>query len=81
MFSIFKHLVKFDCFIFDYFLKFLPIFEVFFFFFFDKLDPLKVCFKICFKYLFGHSGAKDCFGSAKNVVFFLFCILVDRIML
>ena len=46
--------------------------------FFDKLAPLNICFKRCFKSLFSPFQCKNSLSSAKNVIFSLFCILVDR---
>ena len=80
MFSIFALAIKFDC-------TFLTIFQSFFLFvsfIFDKLapppPPRHICFKRCFKSLLVHSSAFNCLKSAKNVVFFSFCILVNMPM-
>ena len=50
-------------------------------FVFDKLSPpplLNKHFKIGFKSFLVYSSAKDSLRSAKNMVFFLFSILVGR---
>ena len=78
MFSVFILAIKFDC-------LFLGIFQSFHCFvtlIFDKLDPLTInlCLKRCFKSLFCPFLRKDSLGRAKNVVFSLFCILVERPM-
>ena len=78
MFSIFTLAIKFDC-------LFLTIYQRFYLFVdlvFDKLapPPLDMCFKRCFKSL---SSPLQCIKqsqSAKNVVFFPFCFLVDMSM-
>ena len=74
MFSIFKFAIKVDC-------SFLAIFQgfhLFVSFIFDKLaPPLNICFKNVLNHYLFHSSAQNSLKSAKNVVFFLFCILVD----
>ena len=42
--------------------------------------PLKICFKRCFKSLFSPLQCIKQSRSAKNVVFFPFCVLVDMSM-
>ena len=78
MFSIFTLAIKFDCLILTIYQRF----HLFDGFIFDKLapPPLDICFKRCFKSL---SSPLQCIKqsqSAKNVVFFPFCILVDMSM-
>ena len=62
---------------------FWQFFKVFTDFFFDKLALLNVAYvsKDALNTFLVYSSAKDCFSIAKNVVFPLFCILVDRPML
>ena len=78
MFSIFTLAIKFDC----LFLTIYQRFHLFVGFIFAKLapPPLDICFKRCFISL---SSPLQCIKqsqSAKNVVFFLFCFLVDMSM-
>ena len=78
IFSIFTLAIKFDC-------LFLTIFQSFYLFvssIFDKLAlPLwiYVAKNVLNHYLL-HSSALNSLKSAKNVVFFPFCILVDMPM-
>ena len=68
MFSIFTLVIKFDCLFFTIYERF----HLFVGFIFDKLaPPLNICFKICFKSLFGPLQCIKQSQSAKNVVFFL----------
>ena len=78
MFSIFTLAIKFDC----LFLTIYQSFHLFFGFIFDKLapSPLNMCFKRCFKSIFSPLQCIKHSQSAKNVVFFPFCILVDMSM-
>ena len=77
MFGVFKLAIKFDC-------LFLGIFQSFHWFvtlIFDKLVPPEYMFqKNALNHFLVHSSAKNSLRSAKNVVFFLFCILVNRPM-
>ena len=61
---------------------FWQFFKVFTDFFFDKLVLLNVAYvsKDALNIFLAHFSAKDYFSSAKNVVFPLLCILVDRPM-
>ena len=47
-------------------------------FFFDKLPPQIHVLKDALNHFLVHSREKNNLKSAKNVVFFLFCILVNR---
>ena len=48
---------------------------------FDKLAPLlHKRIKICLNHFWVYSSAKDSLRRAKNVVFSLFCIFVDKPM-
>ena len=77
MFSIFTLAIKFDC----LFLTIYQSFHLFFGFIFDKLaPPLNMYFKRCFKSIFSPLQCIKHSQSAKNVVFFPFCILVDMSM-
>ena len=49
-------------------------------FIFEKLAPLNIWLKRCLNHVLVNSSPKTSLRSAKNVVFFLFCILVDRPM-
>ena len=78
MFSVFTLAIKFDC-------LFLAIFwslHWFVSFIFDKLVPPPKIYvsKDSLNHVFVHSSAKTSLRRAKNVVFFLFCILFDRPM-
>ena len=78
MFSIFTLAIKFDCLL-------LAIFQSFYWFVgfvFEKLAPSPQIYvsKDVLNHFLVHSIAKNSLRSAKNVVFFLFCILVDRPM-
>ena len=74
MFSIFTLAIKFDC----LFLTVYQRFHLFVGFIFEKLaPPPDICFKRCFKSLFSPLQCIKQSQSAKNVVFFPFCILVD----
>ena len=74
MFSIFTLAIKFDC----LFLTIFESFHLFVGFIFDKLPPpwTYVSKNVLNHYLV-HSRAQNSLKSAKNVVFFPFCILVD----
>ena len=78
MFSIFTLAIKFDC----LFLTIYQRFHLFVDLIFDKLapPPLDMCFKRCFKSLFSPLQCIKQSQSAKNVVFFPFCFLVDMSM-
>ena len=76
VFSISTLAIKFDC----LFLTIYQRFHLFVGFIFDKLAPLDICFKRCFKSLSSPLQSIKQPQSAKNVVFFLFCILVDMSM-
>ena len=56
---------------------FLAIFQSFEFYF-RRISPPEYMFQKCFKSLFSPFQCKNSLRSAKNVVFSLFCILVDR---
>ena len=79
MFSIFTLAIKFDC-------VFLTIFQSFYLFvtfIFNKLaSPLNIQYvsKDVLNHYLVHSSAFNGLKSAKNVVFFSFCILVDMPM-
>ena len=78
MFSIFTPAIKFDC----LFLTIYQSFHLFVGFIFVKLapPPLDICFKRCFKSLSSLLQCTKQSQSAKNVVFFRFCILVNMSM-
>ena len=78
MFSNFILAIKFDC----LFWAIFQSFHLFVSFIFDKLPPPLsiICFKRCLKSLKSIPVQKNSLRSAKNVVFSLFCILVDRPM-
>ena len=75
MFGIFTLAIKFDC-------LFLGIFQSFYWFvtfIFDKLaTPWIYVSKDALNHFLVHSITKNSLRKAKNVVFSLFCILVDR---
>ena len=76
MFSIFTFAIKFDC-------VFLTIFQSFYLFvsfIFNELPPLNICSKKILKHYLVHSSAFNGLKSAKNLVFFSFCILVNMPM-
>ena len=77
MFSIFTLAIKFDCF-------FLCIFQSFYWFvtfIFDKVAPPWIhVSKDAINHFLVHSSTKNSLRKTKNEVFFLFCILVDRLM-
>ena len=77
MFSIFTLAIKFDC----VFLTILQSFHLFVSFIFNKLaPPLTYVSKDVLNHYLVHSSAFNGLKSAKNVVFFSFCILVNMPM-
>ena len=79
MFSIFTLAIKFDC----IFLTIFQSFHLFVSFIFNKLaSPLNTVYvsKDVLNHYLVHSSAFKGLKSAKNVVFFSFCILVDMPM-
>ena len=78
MFGIFTLAIRFDCLFSGIFSKFSLICD---FNFWQLAPPLNICFKWCFKSLFSQfQRKKNSLKRAKNVIFSLFCILVDRSM-
>ena len=75
MFSIFTLAIKFDC----LFLTIYQRFHLFVGFIFVKLapPPRDICFKRCFKSLSSPLQSIKQSQSAKNLVFFPFCFLID----
>ena len=76
MFSIFTLAIKFDC----LFLTIFQSFHLFVSFIFSKLAPLIICFKDVLNHYLVHSSSFNGLKSAKNVVLFSFCILVEMPM-
>ena len=77
MFSIFTLAIKFDC----LFLTIFQSFHLFVSFVFDKLAPPWIyASKDVLNHYLVHSSAQNSLKSAKNVVLFSFCILVDMPM-
>ena len=68
--------IKFDC----LFLAIFHRFNSFVSFIFDKLAPWIYGSKDALNHVLVHSSPKTSLRSAKHVVFFLICILVDRPM-
>ena len=78
MFSVFTLAIKFD----SVFLTIFQSFYLFVSFIFNKLDPLNIVYvlKDVLNHYLVHCSACNSLKSAKNVVFFTFCILVDMPM-
>ena len=77
MFGVFTQAIKFDCLFSGIFLKFLLICD---FNFWQLSPPWIYVSKDAFNHCLVNSSAKNSLKRAKNVLFFLFCILVDRPM-
>ena len=77
MFGVFTLAIKFDCLFLGIFKSFHRLVTLIF----DKLAPPRIyVLKNGFNHFLVNSNAKDSLRRAKNVVLFLFCILVDRPM-
>ena len=77
MFGIFTFAIKFDC----LFLGIFRSFHSFVTFIFDKLAPPWIYVsKDALNHFLVHSSTNNSLRKDKNVVFSLFCILVDRQM-
>ena len=78
LFGIFTLAIKFDC----IFMGIFQSFHSFVTFVFDKLAPPPRIYvsKDALDHFLVHSSTKNSLRRAKNVVFSLFCILVDRPM-